>query len=640
MKYKILDDELVEEISNLTPEDQALWLFISKHEEFQGALYVDALTPGFLVEFEEIIGGYRVLFPKDLALFTQRVAELGYRIAYTQDPSVLLSEYDSLRRTPEVNLQSSLEETTNGFLPWQIRGYNKLIRPEGLRGGLCFWDTGTGKTAFIASGILKYLDDVDYVFVVVKSNNKRDMQKKLKKLGNIDSKILDGTADKRIRDYLKIDEGSDKVIITNYEKLRQDREFFKELVTGRRILIFWDEMPTKLSNRTTQLYRAVKNILYKPGVGGSLKWENRRPSWLKQYELTATPIQRDPGGQYSCVRLIDPSVLGGVTQFEKEFVVAKNHISKKPIAWHNIDKIGYKLEYMTHRVDKTDPEVAKYFPKIYEDTITIDWHPKDRKVYDMLTNNAIALLEDGEDVSILALLTVMQMMCDAPEMVQASAMNREIYDELLQQAIENQDPSLIAGIKTGSEIAWRLLSKVRVNNSTHTKFVQLREDLEKYPGKVLLFSTWSSYIFPIFEQKLTEWGITYASYSGTEIQRQAAKDLWRKSSVDDVRVLICSDSASDSLDLPEASLVINYNLPWLYATKYQRIHRASRADSQNEELVVRNYVMDKSSEERRQELVEEREGYHLDFLKAGTKTTLSYNSQDYYYMLAGNSLPS
>lgn len=173
----VLDEDLMHHIANLDPDEAGAWLILSPHEDYSGAWYVDSLDPSFFFDFEELIGEYRVLFPSSLDGFKQAADDLGYHLAFTEDPSSVLSAYDSLREPPPFSINSNLPGTIQGFFPWQIEGYNKLIRPDDRRGGLCFWDTGTGKTVFVAMSILHHQehDDVDTVLVVVKSNNKRDM---------------------------------------------------------------------------------------------------------------------------------------------------------------------------------------------------------------------------------------------------------------------------------------------------------------------------------------------------------------------------------------------------------------------------------------------------------------------------------
>jgi SNF2 family DNA or RNA helicase len=636
--FAVLDENLMHHIANLEPDDQGAWLVLAPHPDYKGAWYVDSLDPSFFFDFEDLIGEYRVVFPSGLEEFKQRADEYEYKLAWVKDPGEVLKAYESLAEVPPFEIESHLPNTVNGYLPWQIEGYNKLVRNE-ARGGLCFWDTGTGKTVFITMAIAHHIqfDEVDTILVVVKSNNKRDMQKKLKRLAGIDSTVLDGTPNKRAELYLELDEKPVRVIVTNYEKFRDDQPFFEALVTNRRVLIFWDEMPTKLKNRGTQLYNGVRDVLYEPPDNsfyyGAVSWERKRPAWLRQYELTATPIERDPGDQFSCVRLIDPDVLGTVTKFEKEHVLFKDRFSHKPKAWTRVDAIGHKLNFMMHRVDKTDPKVAPYFPETIEEPVYIDWTPAHRKVYDALASKAVLMLEEDEDISILALISVLQMLCDAPSMVNMSALKREEFENILAEAAEDEEVA-----KAGSEIAMRLMQEIgELSDEGHPKLQRLKEDLtERYPeDKTIFFSTWASYLHPILTKYLDEWGVTYAVYAGTDKQRQDAKDRWRTDP--DCRVLVSSDAGSDSVDLPEASLVINYNLPWLFSRLRQRINRASRADSGHAFLRVLNYLMAFSVEERRQELIEERREYHEDFVGLSTKESRSsgYTLDDLIYVLTG-----
>lgn len=624
----VLDEPLMHHIANLEPDKAGDWLILSPHSDYLGAWYVDSLDPSFFFDFEDLIGEYRVLFPSSLDEFRNLADGLGYHIAFAVDPSETLRVYEDYKIPPPFSIKSSLEGTVNGFLPWQIEGYNKLIKPDGLRGGLCFWDTGTGKTVFVAMAIMHHqrFHDVNTILVVVKSNNKRDMQVKLKKLADIDSIILDGyKPSKRIEKYLELEEMDSRIVIMNYEKFREDQAFLEAFVTGRRVLIVWDEMPTKLKNRGTQLYNSVRDVLYQrvPGkaepYNKAVHWKYKRPAWFRSYELTATPIERDPGDQFSCVRLIDPDALGGVGKFEKEHVLQRDPFSKKPKAWTRVDAIGHKLNHMMHRVDKTDPKVSPYFPKLVEDPVYIDWTGHHKMIYDALASKAVLMLEEGEDISVLALISVLQMICDAPSMVNKSALRREAFENMLAESIEDEEV-----IKQGSEIAMRLMQQVgELTDKNHPKLNRLREDLtERYPDeKTIFFSTWAEYLFPIITSHLDEWGVTYAVYAGTEKQRQDAKDRWRNDP--ECRVLVSSDAGSDSVDLPEASLVINYNLPWLFSRLRQRINRASRADSGHHTLRVLNYIMAFSCEERRMELIEERRGYHEDFTGLSTKESRS-----------------
>jgi SNF2 family DNA or RNA helicase len=285
-------------------------------------------------------------------------------------------------------------------------------------------------------------------------------------------------------------------------------------------------------------------------------------------------------------------------------------------------------------VDKTDAKVASYFPKLIEEPVYIDWNDKHRRVYDALASKAALMLEDEEDISILALISALQMICDAPSMINMSALKREEFENLL---IEASDDVEVA--RQGSEIAMRLMQQLgELSDENHPKLQRLKEDLtERYPNdKVIFFSTWAEYLHPIIMEHLDKWGVTYEVYAGTDKQRQTAKDRWR--SDPDCRILVSSDAGSDSVDLPEASLVINYNLPWLFSRLRQRINRASRADSGHARLRVLNYLMADSVEERRMTLIEVRRGYHEEFTSLSVKESQSarYTMDDLLFALLGS----
>lgn len=609
--YRLLDNELIEQIANSSPETQAEWLILSASEEFRGRWSVDSLHAGFFFDFEDIIGHYKTVAPSQLREFIDRAQEADYKLAFVEPPEIILDQFNHLKDPPPFSIESSLDETVNGFLPWQIVGFNKLIRDESLNAGLFIYDTGTGKTVSIAMGILWHRDHghpFDLALVVVKSINKIDTQRKLLRLAGIESIVIDGLKEKRIGIYKDIlddlKKGKKVVAITNYEKFREDEAYFKNLVSKRDVLFFWDEMPTRLSNRNTQLWKAVKRTIWKS------HWSKQRPKWFRSWELTATPLENSPEDQMSAMSLMCPDILGTVGSFHQDYVSYTNPLSRKPEKWKNLDKLEAKLEFMTHRVSRKDSEIAKFFPNMFHDPLTIDWNPIDRKIYDTLAN---MMKKDAEieEPNILAMIQIMQMMCDAPSMIVQSGHNREAFEKLLRASAEDETDIFLEGPK-GSEIALELLSQLPTppNDDTHTKFQMLKEILTvKHPNeKVLIYMTWASYGWEPLTRKLDEWDISYVKFTGTDKQRQVAKDEFRKNP--DIRVFLSSDAGSDSLDLPEASVGVNYNYPWKWTTITQREGRNNRVDSELDITYWYDLVMANSVDERKKQIIDRKHGYH------------------------------
>ena len=192
----------------------------------------------------------------------------------------------------------------------------------------------------------------------------------------------------------------------------------------------------------------------------------------------------------------------------------------------------------------------------------------------------------------------------------------------------------------GSEIALRLVETLKriPTDDRHTKFETLHEILtEKHSDeKVLVYMTWANYGYAPVIAKLEEWGISYVAYTGTDKQRQAAKDRFR--SDPDIRVFLSSDKGSDSIDLPEAAVGVNYNLPWTWTRKRQRQGRNNRVDSELETTWWYTLTMCHSVEERKAEIIAMKQGYHetlFDGKAAEDSASSKLSREDLVFILTG-----
>lgn len=223
-RYRTLDENLIDEIEALPPESQWQWLILSPHERFVGRWKVSGLDPSFFFDFEEEIGQYRTVSPSSLDSFLDSAEKLDYKVVFEDDPVNILDAWASLNDPPPFSLNSDMPNTVNGFFSFQIQGFNYL-RNDDLKGGNIIWSTGVGKSTQEVAMIKWFMevnDCADLAVVFVKPNNKKDAQKKLLSLGDIESTIVDGPKKKRQDIYRSI-EGK-TVLVTNYEKLREDTD--------------------------------------------------------------------------------------------------------------------------------------------------------------------------------------------------------------------------------------------------------------------------------------------------------------------------------------------------------------------------------------------------------------------------------
>lgn len=631
-RHQIVDEALVKRLED--EKERLNWLFLEPHVDFDGHWYVNAFDKSFFMDLHEDLGPYKVVAPNQLDHFLARCDELGYQVAFFEDPTTILDAYAGLNAIPEIELDSEMPGTVNGMFPYQVQGFNFL---KNVSGGVAMWSTGTGKTV-LASALLKYRlerNQFDIAWFVVKSHNKVNTQRSLQRLAGIESIVLDGDKRKRKRLYEQIANAEKPVVVvTNYEKFRVDQDLLLPLFE-KRVFCVWDEMPTKLKTRTTQLYKSVCSCLYTckaPQVNA----EKLRPQSLYQVMLSATPIENDPEDWFNCVRLLDPTVYGTVKDFRDEFVASYSWFDRnKPEVWHRLDKMGLMASSICHQVDKTDPDIAGQFPDIIETPVYIDWNAADRKIYDKFADE-IAKADDDE-INVLAAIGVMQMLCDAPTMVNNSAARRRAFQEAYEAFLD--DGGVMPAV-TGSEAAMRLVDALGadLSDDNHTKLETLRQlVVEDHPNeKIVVFSAFNDGLMPILEKKLQEWNVTYVRYNGSSLERQAAFDAFAEDS--NIRLFLSSDAGSDSINLEQASVVIHYDLPWKWSTLVQRQNRIHRVTSEFSKVTFYTLLMANSVEDRKLALVNRKLGYHEGAFKgaiADQSASARMTKDDLLYILTG-----
>jgi SNF2 family DNA or RNA helicase len=667
--YRVVDDELIERLRSDETERKN-WLFLEESSQFKGKWVVDAFTQAFFFDMRDLIGAHKTISPAKLEEFLDLADNLGYDVAFLEDPLNILGPYEALNEPPEITINSQMPNTVNGMLPFQVRGFNHLKKVEG---GVALWSTGTGKTV-LASALIKYaiaasINPPTLVLHVAKAHNKVNVQRALKRLVDLDAVVVSGDKKRRRNTYREAlvdasvfsNEGlvgenlsgvhgrgevenfrHCPILVLNYEKFRTDTEEIRALCQDQNVVIIWDEMPARLKTRTSQVYKSVVECLYTtpPPAVDYLK---RRPQKLRQWMLSATPIENNPEDFFNCVRILDPRVYGTVAQFRDEYVASYSFFNEhKPDKWHKLDKMGLQAEHILHQADKqNDPEIAAQFPETIPETIYIDWDEKDRKIYDILTKQIEKL--GIEDANVLSLIGVMQMLCDAPSLVVNSSARREVFEAQHDAwkdagADPATEPSPI-----GSEIAdvlVKALGKHNLTDERHTKLATLRELLCKtHPDeKVLVFTALNESIMPMMEAKLNEWGVTYVRYAGTDKQKQAAEDAFMTDP--DIQVFLSSDMGSDSLNLQAGSVVIHYDLPWKWSTYSQRENRVHRVDSEFESVRYYTLLMENSVEDRKIDIIQRKLGYHDQIFNgeiAEKAITASMSKEDLYYVLTGHS---
>jgi SNF2 family DNA or RNA helicase len=96
-------------------------------------------------------------------------------------------------------------------------------------------------------------------------------------------------------------------------------------------------------------------------------------------------------------------------------------------------------------------------------------------------------------------------------------------------------------------------------------------------------------------------------YDGSETQMQKAQDMFQNNPW--IKVFLSSDKGSDSINLEQATTVINYDMPWNHSTLIQRVNRISRLTSTAEHVFFYNLITLDSIEERKMKILEKKRIY-------------------------------
>jgi len=137
------------------------------------------------------------------------------------------------------------------------------------------------------------------------------------------------------------------------------------------------------------------------------------------------------------------------------------------------------------------------------------------------------------------------------------------------------------------------------------KMDQLYEDLDmldrKGRSRIIVFTQYKDTMHFVRQQLRWKYGENIACYSGDggEMYDEEA-DTWRNVGKERVKrefsdndgevdIMVCTDSASEGLNLQECGAMINYDLPWNPMRVEQRIGRIDRIGQEYDEVYILNY---------------------------------------------------
>jgi hypothetical protein len=418
--------------------------------------------------------------------------------------------------------------THSPLFPYQREGMLHLAFKERA---LLADEMGLGKTiqAIAACALLHHLGKASRVLIVTPASLKAEWEEQIQRFTGLPLRLVFGG--RALRSQIYGDPDAPFFTIANYEQIVQDSLDINARL--RPDIVILDEAQ-RIKNWSTKTAQAVKRL------------ESRYA-----FVLTGTPIENRIDELRSIVDFLDPAILGPLFRFNREYYQLDDR--GRPEGYKNLDRLRErvrpillrrrKAEVETELPDRTDKNHFVALTPAMRD----EYSEIQKRVAELLAITKRRPLTPKEQDLLMILLNMMRMICDSPGIMKGNP--------------SRDCPKL-------DELA-------RV----------LDECLADPDVKVIIFSEWIGML-----ERVREWadktGTGFAWHTGTVPQKQRRAEILAFRQDPDCRLFLSTDSGGVGLNLQNASVVINCDLPWNPAKLEQRIARAWRKNQLRTVTVV------------------------------------------------------
>jgi superfamily II DNA or RNA helicase len=449
------------------------------------------------------------------------------------------AERKELRREYELKVQSGewpAHETRVPLFPYQREGMLHLAFTERA---LLADEMGLGKTiqAIAACALLKRLGRAERVLVVTPASLKGEWEEQIRQFTDLPTRLVFGGLAARRAAY---DAGTFFTVV-NYEQMIRDA--MEVNARFRPDVVVLDEAQ-RIKNWNTQTAQAVKRL---------------RSRYA--FVLTGTPIENRIDELYSLMDFLEPRALGPLFRFNREFyqLDERGH----PSGYRDLARLHERIAPYMLRRRKCDVETE--LPDRSDRQHFVKLTPKQQAAYDEHADVVARLaaiakrrpLTKQEQDRLMIHLAMMRMVCDTTYILDPKV----------------RDCPKLAELE-------KILEECRDNEGV----------------KVIVFSEWER-MLELVRDLCRRLKLGFAWHTGSVPQQRRRTEINAFKGDANCRVFLSTDSGSTGLNLQNASVVVNCDLPWNPAKLEQRIARAWRKH-QTRAVTVINLVAENTIEHR------------------------------------------